>query len=664
MAGSSFEVSLSQLADTQLSQDAPSLMDHKVGFQLIDKNDDDTRGVGVMVFKLGKQWIYVPVFYLNGRIKGTDLMYLQQQHIFVPCKENWISFTQDSSVNSLAEVAMQDEKLIAEKGRPGTVSLIGPETRIIKTASSRVNSLIDTDTIAGMFSHPDYRNPIDLRKIIPRMGKEAAAQLLYIMNKSTDVANALLEHYSLADLTAMAKQAAENDKDNTVTEEVTVKIITKDSPDAKKLNDKAKSELLRDGLYIIDNRKDTAVVFKDSPRSSLNTPKRSGRYSILMSDGTYEEFDVLVIKSIATKSTTKTAFNPDTLYIFKPGADTANRVASKDILATVSDPNSSFSTKGKPISKLKEEITNIDGFIIFDHKGNAIKCNAKANSKFIGNTLEVIYNDFLEGTLVFTEHDGVLYRAGGTIFVPRTARYVKLKVDSVSVGSTSAILASIKGSIDIQPLKLYSDGINIVISGNNYDSGPLSKSAAIRELVLKYNVSGDTAKFMVKEASSKVGPHTERYLIKDANLTPVQIESTAAQSSPLEITEEVIGGRVSNDDIAAIEAAARSGQKEVIDVSVLKTLALRSSALEQVEEYLPDLIRGMDRVGRLLFLFYWQNDTFRERYGSSEMVDLEASLRDVFKNLSDLILFLYKKSVSPVSVLDATSGELSYNLGI
>jgi hypothetical protein len=72
----------------------------------------------------------------------------------------------------------------------------------------------------------------------------------------------------------------------------------------------------------------------------------------------------------------------------------------------------------------------------------------------------------------------------------------------------------------------------------------------------------------------------------------------------------------------------------------------------------------MDRVGRLLFLFYWQNDTFRERYGSSEMVDLEASLRDVFKNLSDLILFLYKKSVSPVSVLDATSGELSYNLGI
>ena len=49
----------------------------------------------------------------------------------------------------------------------------------------------------------------------------------------------------------------------------------------------------------------------------------------------------------------------------------------------------------------------------------------------------------------------------------------------------------------------------------------------------------------------------------------------------------------------------------------------------------------------ILFMFYWHNDKFQERYGKQEMTELESALRNTFKAVGDLILFLKKKSIEP-----------------
>ena len=51
-----FEQKLAQMADAEISQSMPSLTPYKVGFQVIDKNEDETRGAGVMVYKFKEQW--------------------------------------------------------------------------------------------------------------------------------------------------------------------------------------------------------------------------------------------------------------------------------------------------------------------------------------------------------------------------------------------------------------------------------------------------------------------------------------------------------------------------------------------------------------------------------------------------------------------------------
>jgi len=70
---------------------------------------------------------------------------------------------------------------------------------------------------------------------------------------------------------------------------------------------------------------------------------------------------------------------------------------------------------------------------------------------------------------------------------------------------------------------------------------------------------------------------------------------------------------------------------------------------------LKDVILGNDRIGRILFLYYWHNDRFSERYGDKDLVELEDLLRETFKSVGDLVLFLKQKSIEPEAVAtDAT----------
>lgn len=87
-----FEQSFASIAFQHIQDKAPKLLDYMVGFQLVDRNEDKTKAVGVFGFQLDKQMIFVPVFFLSGDLKGHELMYLKNQDMFVPLKENWVNY--------------------------------------------------------------------------------------------------------------------------------------------------------------------------------------------------------------------------------------------------------------------------------------------------------------------------------------------------------------------------------------------------------------------------------------------------------------------------------------------------------------------------------------------------------------------------------------------
>jgi hypothetical protein len=105
---SGFEQAFSSLAYAYLKDKAPRLIDYIVGFQLVDRNNDNTKAVGVFGFKVGSQWLYAPVFFLNGDLKGHELLYTKSQDAFVPMKENWVNYLMSRKPHVLGEGSPQE----------------------------------------------------------------------------------------------------------------------------------------------------------------------------------------------------------------------------------------------------------------------------------------------------------------------------------------------------------------------------------------------------------------------------------------------------------------------------------------------------------------------------------------------------------------------------
>jgi hypothetical protein len=87
-----YELAFSNIAHSSIQDRAPKLADYEVGFQLLDKSDEGDKAVGVFGFKAGPNWFYAPVFYLSGKIKGQELLYIKHENIFVPLRENWVNY--------------------------------------------------------------------------------------------------------------------------------------------------------------------------------------------------------------------------------------------------------------------------------------------------------------------------------------------------------------------------------------------------------------------------------------------------------------------------------------------------------------------------------------------------------------------------------------------
>ena len=73
--------------------------------------------------------------------------------------------------------------------------------------------------------------------------------------------------------------------------------------------------------------------------------------------------------------------------------------------------------------------------------------------------------------------------------------------------------------------------------------------------------------------------------------------------------------------------------------------------------YMPEFISCLDKLGRMLFLTYWETEKFEEMYGRSELPDLVELLSNVNRNLGDLVIYLKRKS--PELSINMSEGDSS-----
>lgn len=91
--------------------------------------------------------------------------------------------------------------------------------------------------------------------------------------------------------------------------------------------------------------------------------------------------------------------------------------------------------------------------------------------------------------------------------------------------------------------------------------------------------------------------------------------------------------------------AAKLGQKDVFDKAAIGGLAKVYDTGAVVDSYIPEFMQAIDRIGRVLFLYYWKHNDFVARYGTDDTVEMEDILKNVFQTLGKLTLDLKAKAV-------------------
>lgn len=795
-----FERSFATLAYAFVQEKAQKLMPYMIGFQVIQKSDDDTRAAGAFGFKIGDQWMYAPTFFINGDLKGYDLLYVKTPDLFIPCAENWINFILSHDPRTLGE---------GEAKTPRELGILPPDFRAyyrsplqpgMKSADFNVDWEPGTEgwlvgsTVKGAGFHSEdfdvsplvdalTRDPknadldaaTDLRNLVKdSMLAKAAAQVIVwrpsmaealgkfydgselappdLTKKAAPIADAELQslgldrplfNYYVRDLATRGAISDQSDVGKRVQkllfqkgletpaelranlpaltlvpDEVRHEIPAPEAPAAQPvellevatprddLSEKEAEALMIDGYAIRDLRKSASTAFEDSMlHEHVFSPTETGCYAVLGGDGEWHEAFVCVNPRVPGRAERMAGYSLVTVgsraAVVKSGLVLASqRLESKETkletvaLSSVPVPSSPGAYDPTPAPRAfymvapdKSDATAVmfpkekkdNGMLVSPHIPRVTYPRDTMEAPFEMSSDWVTCGDGSNAKAII---QGPRAQAAyGSVVLPETWKAVRVHAyPEFELGRPDQAAYTLMKRANLQPVTVSKDGGGFVIQAGENAGRYGGEKEAVWHLVSTHGLTADAAVAGIRQVEKK---GCVRILVKHAApyMAPSMHEldnvSTYDETYGYPITEhqqtrQPVDGlqdtyatddtyaRVPQDQrtMAAAEQAARSGEKEVMDVGVLASLVKAVDVNRFSDKYLKDLTRGLDRVGRLLFLYYWHYDKFADRYGKDEMEELESALQNTFKAVGDTVLFLKKKTVDPDRMLQGSDASL------
>jgi hypothetical protein len=313
-----FERAFSNLAHAYLADRAPQLLDYEVGFQLIEKSSDNTKACGVCGFKVGDQWLYAPVFFLNGELKGHELLYIKNQDLFVPMKDNWLGYLLGRKPNTLgktvsrnlSQLGVQPPNLVQLSRSPYKLASAGAKAPRMAEWSLDflpVMAKLATQRIA------DDGASLDLPIFLKQAGRPAFEYLVGVIgNLYPAVFKAVDQFYGPDMLTKVAQEIAEKER-RAVSQSIVKKAIsppmTRDSGCPASYGVDALDSLKKyqrswlDGTTGRDPGNDSQSIFKRAMGSMPKGPKEDRDVQVILREdiATGNAKDIILSEKEKTK---------------------------------------------------------------------------------------------------------------------------------------------------------------------------------------------------------------------------------------------------------------------------------------------------------------------------------------------------------------------------
>lgn len=705
------EQTFSDLAYTTLRDRASALLDYLIGFQMLKQEDDGKRAVGIFGFEIDEKVYYVPVFFLNGEIRGMDALYSSDSDLFVPLIESWVN----SIINKRQlEVGETDTRGRNERGIrvPSYVRL-----KTLPSSHGAVNLKLGADQ---MSAPREYDGLIDLPEALRQAG--AVNMFKTAVLKNAHLRDAFEQFYEIMDLTKAEPQQ------KTAAKSSPVAIITSVTDEkVSDLSDKQREELMAGGVAVIDKRPEVAksILYATEARRALENPTDGGLYDVLWGDGTVEPALVLqtsdsmprvfVLRLSDGKHCTIAASRVNVLRQYSPAeyakeldkaGKTPSEVRPNDVVVFASYDGTC--TGGFCIRQRDSGLN--DGVVLIpedkyfsdvrdsyytsspvgysqgprDRRRHRVDPNERVTAIVVGGfgSKEPVYTEnklvvndkgfraLVVNKATFTAHDSYVEE-----------KYSDKKPDIIlhagDFGDFNTVMRQLQKTAHDLTVWKTDNQINV---RDQKGTHVLNKVAALNHLMVNHglgetdarlvvdNVRADTETFYVKYAESFEG--FPQFPTDDIDATfgnevdafhqgqvPVSMRmpQTPKDNREFYMYQSPFGSGghqgngVGGSDGNPLEntlSAAQSGQKEVFDASVMGSLLKSHAPLELVDRFMPTIITGMDRVGRILFLLMWHYKEFEERYGENDLAELIDNLKSTFNDLGEVVMFLKKRTLS------------------
>lgn len=563
MAGDiTFEAKFAQLANNQISERVPALIEHRVGFQLIDKNEEETRAVGVAAFVVNQMFLYIPVFFIDGDLKGLELLYLYQSDLFVPASDNWISMLQQEGIDALGSVVPKKREKSNDKFYgPEEVNLARyPSSFTYKRASlDSGNSYIDAKTMQAMLTERERSELPDLARDLPKLGKLASECFVTTMLNNPTFTNALLQWYPKEDIEKMAQKAVADiyAKPGEPKKDEVVFITNNADENMSVLGNSEKKLLMRNGVYIVDHRTNFSKVFQtDVDTGVLQNPTEPGVYDVMMADGEYRTFIIILPEVL-----------DDSQDVYRRHQRNVDR---KVALIDIDQPTEYYCESARKVMcRQSDRITRkmIEGLrggsemtkrkiasIISNQRNEQTrKWGGKSDTQYVAQRVLIIqspntsfeadlyqnpdmteaklrgasgvpvihaseagYGEPWDYNIEIAPEEGILSVCGNSILIPEGCRIFVRNDEQLSLGTADTINRMMyKTAADFKQLTVSFQGDCGSVRFEKVATNLLDKVGVLRELVLRHGVEASTAMKMLKEAEIAKF-HTKNFLIKHA----------------------------------------------------------------------------------------------------------------------------------------------------
>ena len=637
--GQTFEEKFAHMAEIRVKERVPSLMDSNywVGFQLVHKSEDEKNATGIMAFIVNKLWVYIPVIFIKGDLKGDEILYIQNVDLRIPAQDSWISTLKEKGMSFIGSVAKAREETDVDESGDITIPV---EEFSVKEASE--NQIISPEEAKRIFKHI-HRPQKSFTEKLASLGDDAVLKFSKTFMNNPELTNSIFMYHTPGEMEKLSELVSDIAERNTPEPESNkLEYITSmEDKNARELSDAEKKQLHKNGYFIKDAREDVSKVFKPgSIEGNFSNPSTCGVHKILMKDGSYRDFYILP------------AIKNGKEVVAVDAENNKASVCSRDIFARFRKEDSGPEFR-EATRKNLIDILSSGGNAVLKFRGRGYileKCPAADSDE--SDPMKVIVNGsswVSPKVPVFTGARGNVVIYGENLLIPKDAKLMSVNSFDINERPEFGDLTTVESVIR------YDSGLKAVEISDRPETNIIIKTAedkrnfvddfsAVKNLVEDYGIYAGQAQSMVKEASRN---GKAEYLIKTAAdddhggvVNPLTANKREAETTTTynPSIEPLAPGVVKE-----LSQVAEQGISEVFDVSLFQSLLQSAGVSDFKQEFLADMVKGMDSSAGMLLLIYWNYDMFKERYGD-DLQEMEDKLKQIFENIGDVVLFIKEKT--------------------